>query len=364
MKKNVILLSLLFVCFAYISEAHVWRLNNQPGVSANFTTNLQNAIDSVSSGDTIYVEQSPFSYGSANISKKVILIGGGYWLSENDSTSAYKENSVAWGLVFNPGSEGSVVMGMYLFRQYAYNEGFSVVTINADNITLRKNYIFGECIWGGQWCGGEKIQIKILGQRSGILLEQNWINAFSSQHAIYLETATNVVIRNNFIRCYDPGNNQPYYYAIEQINGSVNFVIKNNVIWGNIKTYNALHINNILLVGSFTNGTSGLTANNLCNGTQYPASNNNKLNVEMSTVFADYDKYIDNGYFIIAGSPAKNAGYNGGDCGAFSSDFGGNPYILSGMPNIPAIFDINFNNTIFPSDFETLDINIKAKSHN
>jgi len=122
MKKNVILLSLLFVCFAYISEAHVWRLNNQPGVSANFKTNLQNAI--------------------------------------------------------------------------------------------------------------------------------------------------------------------------EQINGNSNFVIKNNVIWGNNKTYNALHINNILLVGNFTNGTSGLTANNLCNGTQYPASNNNKLNVDMSTVFADYDKYI------------------------------------------------------------------------
>jgi hypothetical protein len=360
MKKTFFVLSLIFVGLAITAEAKVWRLNNQAGVSADFTTTLQAAIDGVSSGDTIYVEQSPLSYGPAIFAKKVILIGAGYWLAENDSTNAYKENSIAEYLVFNPGSEGSVVMSMFLHSRYGYNGPFCQIIINADNITLRKNYIFGECF---SWGEGYKIQIKTTGQRSGILIEQNWINAFASQHGFYIEgTATNIVIRNNFIRC----NENPNFnsFAIEQVGGSVNFVIKNNVIFGSIKTYNALHINNILLFGTYSNGTSGLAANNLCNETQYPATNNNKRNINMSTVFIDYDKYIDNGYFLSASSPAKNAGFNGGDCGAFTTDFGGNPYILSGMANIPAIFGIEFNNTVFPSEIETLEINVKAKSHN
>ena len=119
-----------------------------------------------------------------------------------------------------------------------------------------------------------------------------------------------------------------------------------------------------MIEGEYYDGSSGLAANNLCNETQFPASNNNQQNVDMSTVFVDHDKYIDNGYFLALGSPAIGAGFNGGDCGAFSNDFDGNPYILSGMPNIPAIFDIEFNSTIFPTEFETLEINLKAKAHN
>jgi len=359
MKKNVILLSLIFIGFTLISHASVWRLNNDPGVDADFKGTLQEAIDAISSGDTIYVEQSHLSYGGAIISKKVILIGGGYWLEENDSTSAYKENSIAESLTFNPGSEGSTVMSMFLHQRYGYNHSFSLITVNADNITIRRNYIYGECY---SWGGGEKIQIKTTGQRSGILVEQNWINAIASQHAFFIEgTAADIVIRNNFIHCMESTDSS--MYAIEQVSGSVDFVVKNNVIWGSIKTYNAFFINNILLYGTYLNG-SGLTANNMGDTTQFTTSNNNQQNVDMSTVFVDHDKYIDNGYILAEGSPAIIAGFNGGDCGAFSNDFEGNPYVLSGLPNIPAIFELTAEPLIFPSSTEMLEINLKAKSHN
>ena len=84
----------------------------------------------------------------------------------------------------------------------------------------------------------------------------------------------------------------------------------------------------------------------------------------MSTVFVDYDLYIDNGYILTPDSPAIGAGANGGDCGMFSSDYDGNPYILSGMPAIPAIYEIDFNSTFFPSGSDTLQVDVKAKSHN
>jgi hypothetical protein len=47
---------------------------------------------------------------------------------------------------------------------------------------------------------------------------------------------------------------------------------------------------------------------------------------------------------------------NGGDCGAFGED----PYILSGMPAIPAMFET----TVVPYGSSSLPVNVKAISHN
>jgi hypothetical protein len=60
---------------------------------------------------------------------------------------------------------------------------------------------------------------------------------------------------------------------------------------------------------------------------------------------------------LKANSPALGAGENGVDCGMFG---GSTPYILSGMPNIPAIYYLN--TPMVPSD--VIDVAIKAKSHN
>jgi hypothetical protein len=80
----------------------------------------------------------------------------------------------------------------------------------------------------------------------------------------------------------------------------------------------------------------------------------------MSTVFVDFEKYIDNGYILASGSPATAAGVNGGDCGAFGTGTGGQPYILSGMPEIPAIFEA----TVPSYGTSSLQVNIKATTHN
>ncbi len=76
----------------------------------------------------------------------------------------------------------------------------------------------------------------------------------------------------------------------------------------------------------------------------------------MSTVFVDHDLYIDNGYILTDNSPAIGAAINGGDCGVF----GYYPYILSGMPEIPAVFEA----TVIPIGTSSLPVNIKAISHN
>lgn len=50
------------------SFAKIWRLNNNPGITADFTS-LQAAHDGAASGDTLYLESSPSSYATLSCTK-------------------------------------------------------------------------------------------------------------------------------------------------------------------------------------------------------------------------------------------------------------------------------------------------------
>ena len=83
-------LTFLLLCLCYISTyANCWRLNNNPAINADFRT-FAEAHDAAAAGDTIYVEGNgnEAHYGNIQISKKLIIIGPGYFLNENDSTYA------------------------------------------------------------------------------------------------------------------------------------------------------------------------------------------------------------------------------------------------------------------------------------
>ncbi len=225
-------------------------------------------------------------------------------MNENDTTQAYKETSKTGQLAFQAGSTGSLVEGLWIFHNYPNNS--NAVTINTNNITVRRNYIFA-----------------------------------------------NSYIRNNIIYC--DTNNYAIYLNTEAEAASL--IISNNVIMGDITTYYTSQYNNILIYGTYTAGTGDINSNNICNGTQYPNLNSNQQNVDMATVFEDYTTYIDNGYLLKTGSLAIGTGVGGVDCGAFGTN---DPYVLSGMPPIPAIFETEMTQSIGTS---TLPVTIKAKSH-
>ncbi len=71
--------------------------------------------------------------------KQLTIIGTGYWLSENDSTQAYNEPSMVGRLNFNNGSQGSVIEGVWI--DYHYSTTATAITINTNNITIRRNHI-------------------------------------------------------------------------------------------------------------------------------------------------------------------------------------------------------------------------------
>lgn len=370
MKNITVFFGFIFFGLITTSNAQVWRLNNIPGVDADFTTTLQNAVDSVSDGDTIYVEPSSDGYGDAIITKKVILIGSGYLKNYNDSTQANLSDSRVGELYFSSGSQGSKVSGLKIYGQYTADDRYYfLIEINTDSITIQKNYIYANmssCNWGQGDCHG--YVINLIGSRKDVTIQQNLIRSSvvgatgTHNYAIRLHTGPyeNVIIRNNILKSVNSVNN----WAINEQNSHPNtgVTINNNVIVGSVNTYNTLHINNIIISGSFFNQT-GLSANNLSNSDQYPDENNNQQNITMNDVFINYSSNIDNDFILKSGSPAIDAGYNGGDCGIFGNGFGGYPYVLSGMPAIPSIFEADFSPTVFPGDTSSVQVDIKVKSN-
>ncbi len=93
---------------------------------------------------------------------------------------------------------------------------------------------------------------------------------------------------------------------------------------------------------------------------QFGIENGNQSNVDMTTVFVGEEgNSTDGQYQLKQGSPAIGAGYDGEDCGAFG---GATPYILSGLPAIPAIYF--FISPAVGSSATGLSVQIKAKAHN
>lgn len=145
--KKITILSIVAIFLALNVNAKVWRVSNRVinglTVNADYTT-LQAAIDGASSGDTLYMMGSPSSYGSGSFSKKLVVIGPGYWHEHNDSTQAVQNYARVTNLSFNEGSQGSVVSGLYIhYGNYSNSNGWKMVYVNADSITLLKNYFYG-----------------------------------------------------------------------------------------------------------------------------------------------------------------------------------------------------------------------------
>ena len=378
MKRNITLLTVMAIIFVINSNATVWRVSNRVisgvTVDADFNT-LQSAIDGASSGDTLYLMGSTLSYGNGIFDKQLTVIGPGYWLAENVNTQAVKDSAHVRFLTFNEGSQGSKVQGLYLNyytnNQNTYPSYLRLITINIDSISIIKNYIL--MYRDGNYSVGEYVGVYINGNRNDITIQQNWIEVkFNDGYSGYNGNGyaihfsgipTNCFIQNNFIRA----NKSNLYGTVHSIQMDVSdmandLYIYNNVIWGDCYTIFTEQLNNIFVSGTY-NGAGDIIMYSLCNGTQYPVDPpelNNQQNIDMSTVFTDHLLFIDNGYGLAPGSPAIGIGVNGGDCGVFSYDTGGYPYVLSGMPAIPAIYEA----TVEPIVGSTLPVTIKASSHN
>ncbi len=327
--KKQLLLSLIFVLLCgFISGQHLIRVNNNPGANPDYAT-LQAANDAASNGDTIYVEGSPTDYDGADISKKLVIIGPGYFLTDNDSTQAFGIAATFKDAInFNAGSAGSIITGCKINSEiYLNGNDISIIRCNLSTILYNGNI-------------------------NNILIAQNYMNNIGTLSGSY--SITNAIISNNIIT---------YQIYTETNSGALQIV--NNVFTTNsvgMSTHNSTIANNIFC--SSTWGITENTGNTITNNILASAgtnANSNQYNVVMANTFVDFSgslNYSDDARWKLkAGSPAIGAGISGVDCGAFG---GQTPYVLSGVPNLPHIYEATIPGTAYSNQGLTCTIKIKS----
>jgi hypothetical protein len=314
--KQILLFATAMMAFAITAHATVWRVNNLPGTDAHFTT-LQAAHDAayVLPGDTLYLEASSGTYGNLTATKRLVIIGAGYFNAENPDTQANVAGSVTGIITFNAGSGGSIVSGCTVDR----------ITINISNLLIEK------CRFAAS-IGNNTSAILLSGNSSNIIIRQNFFEPDYISSSGYLirstGTANNVSISNNYFKTTSTTR------RILQLTSGFAGEISNNIFdSGTVEISNAIYQNNIMTNSTFTAFNTSIL-NNLGNSTQFGTENGNQSNVNMADVFVGVGS-TDGKWQLKEGSPAIGAGVNGEDCGMFG---GSRPYVLSGIPAIPSIY--------------------------
>jgi len=329
MKKLLLSIVIMGSLCHFLEAQHLLRVNNNPGFNATYTT-LQEAVDAATGGDTIYMEGSTTSYAGAIINTQLTLVGPGYFLNENPKTQANAmEVVINSDMTFAIGSEGSTLMGC------RFN---SNLIISTNDITVIRNHLRN---------------VSIEAVCDNILLAQNYVGL---RILATIGALTNSVIVNNLI------GGQLWTYA-----SSWPLIVSNNVLITTnysfpLDCYNANIQNNIVIDQNATiQPNSGNSINNNILAEDGTDANGNLYNIDMTTVFVDFDGQLetstDGKWKLRAGSPALDAGTGGADCGAYG---GLTPYILSGIPNLPHIYEASVQASA--SSESGLQVTIHVKS--
>ncbi|SCY55967.1 hypothetical protein [Flavobacterium caeni] len=320
--RTITFLAFLLVIFSGNAQPRKWRVNNNPSynIAQNGVTvfnDLQQAVSTVQSGDTLYVEASAMDYGNVIVQNKAIhFVGSGYFLNENPSTQHNTLAARIRRITFDVGSSGSSVSGLELTAQGSVA---SIVFTNTDlsNITIRRCNLEQELDFNNN--ADHLI--------TNILVEQSFVNDI----AVFVGPVTNVVLTNNFF----PNLTIPEHFIA---------VISQNV-FGNIVNIQGQPFYNNIVLGSSINQNNNSINNihhNLFDFAQ-PAWLNggtNVFGVPQANIFADLNASSDKKYQLKPQNECPGC-YQGTPAGQQVGMFGGSsPYRISGVPAIPAIYNI------------------------
>ena len=356
----ITLMAIVFLNFK--ASAKIWRVNNNgnnpvPAIVSDFAsaTTLQQVNDNVSvlSGDTIHLEQSPTTYGPCAFSKRLIVIGAGYFLSLNPNTQVNTSYGTKVGILtfYDPASAGSFVYGCEVGQ----------VNMGVNNLTVARCYFnAASCLIGNVTTGnidGMSLRQCILSNSVGLT------NIIRNNTGAGL--VTNMNIYGNII--------SPTYYGAS-LDNRVSGIFKNNVVY---VYYTPLQLQNFYVVNNLTISVNGNYPNTFTNcnveynagtqathfvtgvlgsGSTFGLGNTTQTFAQMAFLGGTS---TDGYYQLGTGSTVVGKGNSGNDLGAFSGDY---PYKLSGIAPVPNIYAL----TIAPisAGATTISVTVTAKGNN
>ena len=326
--------TLIAICALGTAHAKVWRINNNAGISTNFTT-LTAAVSnaSVTNDDTLYVEGSPTSYDQLNLTKRLVIIGPGYLLSGAGANT---------GLQVNP---NTATLGNITLDSLASGSTFVGVTItayihsNVDNITFFR-------------CSLNLQQFNFIPNSYAIS------NLVIKQCKAYIAINSFKVENPQVINCL-------FISSQAQLGNVINGLFRNNTLISSGGTLNNCYVSNNILSSTTLTFTNCLVKYNVStlNNLPDPVVNNNKVS-QNGALFFIGGASADGQYQLGATSPALAAGepINGTtpDAGAFGT---ADPYRLSGIPPIPAIYSLSVPASV-PATATSMTITFSTRSNN
>ena len=314
-------------------EAKILRVNNQLPTNAPLIFNtLQEAHNVAAAGDTLMVEGSPSAYANVIISKRLVIIGTGYFLDENLPTSSSQLLSLVKTIEFANGSAESILIGVVFDNALSSNRPI----IKVNNILITRCFITNA--------------ISIQSPINGAIITQNYFSAIAISVPFSNVNFSNIVFKNNIVNGrFEPGQ-------------GINLVfsdVSNNVFLDRIEISTDTFRSNIIATNS-TNISilSNNVTNNLTLGNQLTGNGNQLYNANQLFV-GSVGNSTDGQYQIKADSPYLTAGHLGTQPGIFG---GSTPYVLSGLPPIPSIYELVVDP--FGSQNNGLNIKLKAKTNN
>ncbi|AWV97543.1 hypothetical protein [Arcticibacterium luteifluviistationis] len=372
--KRILFILLLFSW--NLDAQTIFRVNNSPGVTGvNVYTTIQDAHDAASDGDIIYVEPSLDTYGALLCTKRLTILGNGYFHNQNENDSYETKQSILEKIVFDIGSDSSVVRGLTITNQGG-EHGSSIEGEGVKKIQISNCRILGAIYFDYYY----DYDLNINKRCSEWIIINNFCKELNATSIIQAPHPTNLVISNNLMEyaanigggsliynntLYATGGNSGLWsiYGSEVFNNIIQTTSCDNcgepiTLFTDAATVNTNVYNNILIYDDMDDGWTPQW--------KLPEGNGNVSNVEKGSVFiipnpdiySEYD-WADKNYILNPSSPAKGIGVNNVDAGAFG---GVNPYVLAGQIPYPIITD--FKSTGAGNASVPLQIDITVKGNN
>jgi hypothetical protein len=289
MKKT--LLFLAAISMAVAANAKILRVSNVTGSSAPYST-IEAAHDAASAGDTIMVDGSNTSYGDITITKRLVLIGPGFWLVNN---GIIEEGSSTASLgTVNIKSSQTVLKGLTITM---------AIQIRATNVVINRCHLSRITFFTGA---------------DNAVISQNYITRAISKDS-YASVTNYHQITNNIITYIESNHN----YSI------VGGISNSNIAYNTFRDATAkIGVTNSTIEHNLWKSFVDHGSNN---------SVNNNGETEIISLQATND-FIDSDYYKLEIPEEVTSQY-----GAFAGD---SPYILSGVPSGPVIQDLVVPTTV------------------
>jgi hypothetical protein len=307
--KKLYILFLLFITTIF-ANATIWRVNNNSSMGANFAS-INDAVNSasVNNSDTLHIEPSGTNYPAFTLTKRLVLIGVGYYLQQSPGFQATAQWSRIGGFSYlEAGSTGSVIQGL----DFSVGSGLSV---SVPNVVITR-------------CCFTSVGVNLNTGANNFLFWSNWGGSLNLGSASNLQ---GVSIRNSFLWSFSTS--------------STNTILMENCYSPTYSTSTGVYKNNIFHNAGSTNITSSSTAifsHNIFYGNPFTSGGvqgSNLVNIANAQIFSSsFDSGNQQSLIPINNSVSNGAGENGVNIGIFG---GATPYKMSGIPAIPSIYLLN-----------------------